>query len=339
MLVKRYSKGYVRTTSSLLCRETEQVSFFENVDGGSDAREGFGPPRHQRASRFPFQFGQHFHVLTWFVLSNLVAMPNHKKRKLESQSTGVTSHIHPNKRARPTKSSPARKVEATIPFDPEDRILLVGEGDFSFAKSIVESHGCYDITATSFDTKDDLFEKYKPQAEVHVQYLEDEGQAIHYGIDATKLDSIKSLKRAGLFDRIIFNFPHVGGKSKDVNRQVRFNQELLVKFFKAAMPLLSNDGTIIVTLFEGEPYTLWNIRDLARHSGLEVQRSFKFQADAYPGYGHSRTLGNIEGGGGWKGEDRDARSYVFQKKGTRDVPGNAVKKAKRGTSDSSGDEG
>lgn len=37
-------------------------------------------------------------------------------------------------------------------------------------------------------------------------------------------------------------------------------------------------------------------------------------ASAYPGYSHARTLGNIEGGGGWKGEDREARSYVFQKK-------------------------
>lgn len=90
--------------------------------------------------------------------------------------------------------------------------------------------------------------------------------------------------------------------------------EMLVAFFKAAKSLLSKDGTIIVTLFESEPYTLWNIRDLARHSDLEVQRSFKFQAEAYPGYSHSRTLGNIEGGGGWKGEDRAARSYIFQAK-------------------------
>lgn len=267
-------------------------------------------------------------------------MAKHKKRKLDIQQSGAESKTQPNKKAKHTKSAPATKIEATIPFAQEDRILLVGEGDFSFAKSIVESHGCYDVTATCFDVKDELFEKYRPQAELHVQYLDDEGQSIRYGIDATKLDSNKSLKKSGVFDRIIFNFPHVGGKSKDVNRQVRFNQELLVKFFKAAMPLLSNDGTIIVTLFEGEPYTLWNIRDLARHSGLEVQRSFQFQAEAYLGYSHSRTLGNIEGGGGWKGEDRDSRSYVFQKKGTRESFGIAAKKAKRDhPSGSSDDEG
>ena len=115
--------------------------------------------------------------------------------------------------------------------------------------------------------------------------------------------------------------------------------EMLVAFFGAATPLLATDGTIIVTLFEGEPYTLWNIRDLARHSGLEVQRSFRFQADAYPGYSHARTLGNIEGGGGWKGEDRAARTYVLQVKSSQggDARGSGTKR-KRGGDASSSDE-
>lgn len=71
-------------------------------------------------------------------------------------------------------------------------------------------------------------------------------------------------------------------------------------------------GSIVVTIFEGEPYDLWNIRDLARHVGLKVGRSFTFQASAYPGYKHARTLGNIEGRGNWKGEDRPARTYIFE---------------------------
>jgi 25S rRNA (uracil2634-N3)-methyltransferase len=221
----------------------------------------------------------------------------------------------------------------TIPFQQDDTILLVGEGDFSFSKSIVAEHGCCDVTATCLDSQTELYEKYDPQAKENVEYLEDEGQTIHYGIDATKLDENKLLKKKGAqFDVIIFNFPHVGGKSKDVNRQVRFNQELLVKFFTAAGKLLTAAGTIVVTLFEGEPYTLWNVRDLARHSGLEVQRSFKFLANAYPGYSHSRTLGNIIGGGGWKGEDRESRSYIFQKKaGANDKSRQPVSKPQRKT--------
>ncbi len=55
---------------------------------------------------------------------------------------------------------------------------------------------------------------------------------IKFGIDATKLtmgkvSGRKKRKKGGTergFDKIGFNFPHVGGKTKDVNRQVRFNQ-------------------------------------------------------------------------------------------------------------------
>lgn len=133
----------------------------------------------------------------------------------------------------------------------------------------------------------------------------------------------------------------MGGKSTDVNRQVRYNQELLVEFFKRALLSLAPSGTIIITLFEGEPYTLWNVRDLARHSGLQVDRSFRFQASAYPGYHHARTLGVVKNkqgdvGGGWKGEDRAARSYVFVRKD--EVPKAVSKKRKRsGDDDDSGD--
>lgn len=125
--------------------------------------------------------------------------------------------------------------------------------------------------------------------------------------------------------------------------------ELLVAFFKNALPALapstsaitpsassraSGEGktsSIIVTLFEGEPYTLWNIRDLARHAGLQVDRSFKFQAAAYPGYKHARTLGVVKAkngveGGGWKGEERSARSYVFVRKGEGSTATHVAKK-------------
>lgn len=240
-------------------------------------------------------------------------MPKAKKQQDRNLRQSKTPYNRPGKPA--PKKTPKKAPEPTIPFHAEDdRILLVGEGDFSFAKSIVETHGCCDVTASCYDGQETLFEKYTPQAEENVRYLEEEGQTVLYDVDATRLSEHKNLKSAGRFDRVIFNFPHVGGKSKDVNRQVRFNQELLVKFFEAAAKLLANEGTIVVTLFEGEPYTLWNVKDLARHNQLEVRRSFKFAAEAYPGYSHARTLGNIEGGGGWKGEDRDARSFVFQRK-------------------------
>lgn len=266
-----------------------------------------------------------------------VTMAKHKKRKLDRRPI-TAKNAKQTSRTVSGKSQRIEKTpESTGPFHPEDRILLVGEGDFSFAKALVEHHGCYDVTATCFDSKDELLAKYKPQAEQHIAYLEEGGQTVLYNIDATKLGFVKALRKGGLFQRIMFNFPHVGGKSTDVNRQVRFNQELLVKFFTSATPLLAPSGTIVVTIFEGEPYTLWNIRDLARHTGLDVQKSFKFQPSAYPGYSHARTLGNIDGGGGWKGENRESKSYVFQKKAAQQSPkcDDRVSKRKREDDDGS----
>jgi 25S rRNA (uracil2634-N3)-methyltransferase len=47
-----------------------------------------------------------------------------------------------------------------IPFGTYDNILLVGEGDFSFTRSLVEEHGCANVTGTSFDSEEEVRAKY-----------------------------------------------------------------------------------------------------------------------------------------------------------------------------------
>ncbi|KAI9037368.1 25S rRNA (uracil2634-N3)-methyltransferase [Aspergillus affinis] len=322
-----------------------------------------------------------------------------------------------------SKKQPAQQKRPIIPFGTNDHILLVGEGDFSFARSLVTQHRCRHVLATCYDSKEVLCEKY-PKTEVTIseilgafskkaggEAVSNEGQAedrtapgkvsdsvqksrgpnVLFSVDARKLglasgggkdvrqgfprrkrkrpawieakEGPSSATKGGPWDIICFNFPHVGGLSTDVNRQVRANQELLVAFFKACVPFLSlpqrvdedldedeweysdddedsdldeqnspsadapgpaksqirtEPGQILVTMFEGEPYTLWNIRDLARHAGLRVVTSFKFPWSSYKDYSHARTIGDIEGKhggrGGWRGEDRDARMYVFEVK-------------------------
>ncbi|KAI6715957.1 hypothetical protein PZA11_002400 [Diplocarpon coronariae] len=268
-----------------------------------------------------------------------------KPRQTLTRPSGISKSTP--KPPNPTSKPQSQNTKPTIPFSPNEAILLIGEGDLSFACSLITHHGCTNVTATILASEAELKEKYPHVAE-NIAIVEEGGGVVKYGVDAGKMKPWGEGKKGrgeGVMDRIFFNFPHVGGKSTDVNRQVRYNQELLVSFFKRALPSLSpkKGSSIIVTLFEGEPYTLWNIRDLARHSGLEVAQSFCFQAKAYPGYKHARTLGVVKGkdgkeGGGWKGEERSARSYVFVRKGEGVVMGAGKGKMAKSASSDDDDE-
>ncbi|KAA8915079.1 hypothetical protein FN846DRAFT_924704 [Sphaerosporella brunnea] len=275
-----------------------------------------------------------------------------KKRKHDNSSN---PRSRPNKKSKappPTNPKAAPKKQhshqqnqrPSPPFSPSDRVLLVGEGDFSFSLSLKRCHKVRKIFATSYDSAEEVLRKY-PQAAENIPALlstsesggaeKDEIEAalegwdsdsgriksednkpeyeVHHSIDATALLKRRIFSKSSRrYDKIVFQFPHIGGATKDQDRQVRANQQLLLGFFKSAAPLLTpNMGNVIVTLFEGMPYELWNIRALAKEAGLVTKVSFAFEAKEYEGYKHVRTLGNIEGGGGWKGEDRKSRMYIF----------------------------
>lgn len=179
--------------------------------------------------------------------------------KGKRQRRKLSAYIEPCRRNEPAASPKVKERQASsqriIPFEPSHRILLVGEGkssfcsitrclkpsagDFSFAHSLWSHHCCTSLLATCYDSKTSLAEKY-PQASQHISDLEeashkDDGTDIKilYSVDATQLGRAGTgggkHVRKGNFDRVIFNFPHVGGLTKDVNRQVRHNQGMYLK--------------------------------------------------------------------------------------------------------------
>jgi 25S rRNA (uracil2634-N3)-methyltransferase len=121
------------------------------------------------------------------------------------------SHVQPKRKAK-AKTTPPR---TTIPFSPSDKILLIGEGNFSFARALVVDPPpelahlpAKNVTATAYDTEKECYAKY-PDAEAIVDTLREMGMKVLFEVDATKLESVPTLK-GRTWNRIVWNFPHAG---------------------------------------------------------------------------------------------------------------------------------
>lgn len=102
------------------------------------------------------------------------------------------------------------KEQITIPFQPHDTILLLGEANFSFARSVVEHHNhpAHQVLATSYDSEETCYAKY-PDARENVRVLTAKGVGVEFGVDGGKLEGCKKVGK-GRWSRVIMNFPHTG---------------------------------------------------------------------------------------------------------------------------------
>ncbi|KAF8167559.1 hypothetical protein B0H34DRAFT_682307 [Crassisporium funariophilum] len=136
----------------------------------------------------------------------------------------------------------------TIPFKPTDKILLIGEGNFSFARALIvnppselQSLPPRNITATAYDSEEECYAKY-PDAHSIVAALRSSGVEIIFGVDGTRLERVSKLK-GRRWDRIVWNFPHAGKGISDQDRNILSNQVLLLGFLRSAAKLL-RDGLV-----------------------------------------------------------------------------------------------
>ncbi|KAI9139580.1 hypothetical protein BKA69DRAFT_623891 [Paraphysoderma sedebokerense] len=224
------------------------------------------------------------------------------------------------------KTQPPPRKKEIYPYDEDDEILLIGEGNFSFAYSLAEKfNGGFNITATSYDSESIMKQKYT-DAESIVNEFTDLCGTVLYNVDGTKLDKVHELK-GKRFHKIVFMFPHVGLGIKDRDLNIKANQDLLLDFFSSAIPYLTNPkhfpqdskpGQIHVTIKEGEPYINWNIKQIAKSTGmLKTVMSFEFNPSLYPRYSHRRTIGFQEGLSKDANEEissdkKKSRSYIFE---------------------------
>lgn len=134
-------------------------------------------------------------------------------------------------------------------LDPEsysNNVLVVGDGNFSFAVCLATalSETLVKITATSLDSRTALANN-----DFAVENLDKlsafENVEILHEVDARDLTRKFGSK---IFDRVIFNFPHVGGKSN-----IGKSRELLERFFaSAARHVEPYKGDICVSLCQGQ---------------------------------------------------------------------------------------
>jgi 25S rRNA (uracil2634-N3)-methyltransferase len=141
-------------------------------------------------------------------LSNLLTAQKEKQKKNEQNKRA--QQIEQQRRQ---KQAGQQKQQQKSLYEFNDRILLVGEGNFSFARSLVENvvHGGDNIIATCYDNEDVLYKKYEGEAKENIQVIKELGGTVLFEVDATQLDKCKAIKNAK-FSKIIFNFPHAGNQ-------------------------------------------------------------------------------------------------------------------------------
>jgi len=123
------------------------------------------------------------------------------------------------------------------------KILVVGDGDFSFSRGLIRSRPRRDgssIVCTSYDTADVISRKYSNAAMIIAEIKRYKATVMH-GIDCRKLHTMRGLSQSK-FARVIFNFPHSG------QQRVHVNKALLRDFFSSVRHVIIPNGEVHVTL-------------------------------------------------------------------------------------------
>ncbi|XP_028081873.1 uncharacterized protein At4g26485 [Camellia sinensis] len=177
-------------------------------------------------------------------------------------------------------------------YSSSQKILLVGEGDFSFAACLATAFGsALNMVATSLDSQESLMMKY-PTASDNLKQLQDLGCTILHEIDGTTM-SLHPRLGFQLFDRIVFNFPHAGFTlSEHSSIQIMLHQDVVKGFLSSASGMLTDNGEVHVTHKTAHPFNLWEIDKLAEEVGLCLVEEAWFSRYDYPGYVNKRGDGH-----------------------------------------------
>ncbi|CAI5705043.1 unnamed protein product [Peronospora effusa] len=212
-----------------------------------------------------------------------------KKNDISSQKRRLTgSRLGSNtKRQR----QDIQKKTLTQVYAPDDAVLVLGDGDFSFSRGLIKHRGTgRGVLATSLDSENEVRRKY-PNAQECIAAVQAAHGLVLHDVDATKLLELPRHLKIGtgmktvpdFFQYIIFNFPHSG------QQRVHINRALLLNFFESARDRLLVHGEAHVTLKTRPPYSNWFIEDQAKKAGFVMKDRRRFDVRLFPGYRHRTT--------------------------------------------------
>ncbi|OLP83251.1 Ferredoxin-fold anticodon-binding domain-containing protein 1-like [Symbiodinium microadriaticum] len=187
-----------------------------------------------------------------------------RKRPLEEEHSSQASPLGEESRQR---------LVTLFGLKPNATVLLVGEGNLSFASALAALKTGAQVTATTYETEDEHRQRFQGSAE-RCEALRAAGMAVAHGIDATNLAATLPPEVPRPFDRIIFQFPQHPSRSK-----IQLHRELLGSFLKAAEGILAEAGEVVVSLLRGQggtaaeaeqrrPKDTWQAMELGLEAGL-----------------------------------------------------------------------
>jgi 25S rRNA (uracil2634-N3)-methyltransferase len=162
-------------------------------------------------------------------------------------------------------------------------ILLLGEGNLSFAKSLLSQPSPHinHMVATTYEYEKDL----SNEARQNAAFLRNHGALVMYSVDATNLEqSLRPYK----FDTIIFQFPNVGSREAIYGRNPNFI--MIRKFLRSAAPYLAPSGRVLISTVDNPHYQgAFQFDEAAAFAGYAAPEVYPFDPSLFPGYSHTNT--------------------------------------------------
>lgn len=151
--------------------------------------------------------------------------------------------------------------------EPDQKVLTVGDGDFSFSLAVARLGS--KVVATSLETKDVLSKVYAKNKVIEtLKSLESLNATVAYMVNAINLQgTLPDDVRNDKFDRIVWNFPcSVEEYGRDAqNREMERNKQLLRAFATNAVKMLKQDGQIHISHKTKPPFNQWNVVETMMH--------------------------------------------------------------------------